>query len=83
MEVCKLPKSNTPHKTIIRKLLINKQLIQALRNMKKKELYTAPQTESIALMKEAVMQNASPGLWDNSLPNGTNWGGGNTDYGLE
>ena len=51
--------------------------------MNKKELYIAPQTESIALMKEAVMQNASPGLWDNSLPNGTNWGGGNTDYGME
>ena len=54
-----MPKSNTPHKTIIHKLLINKQLIQALRNMKKKELYIAPQTELVPLTAERGIIMAS------------------------
>ena len=60
MKVCKLPKSNTRHKTIIHKLLINKQLIQALKNMKKKELYTAPQTEQIILGSDQGILSGSP-----------------------
>ena len=59
MKVCKLPKSNTRHKTIIHKLLINKQLIQALKNMKKKELYIAPQTEFVPLTAERGIIMAS------------------------
>ena len=59
LEVCQLPKSNTRHKTIIHKLLINKQLIQALTNMKKKELYIAPQTELVPLTAERGIIMAS------------------------
>ena len=59
MKVCQLLKSNTRHQTIIHKLLINKQLIQALKNMKKKELYTAPQTELVPLTVERGIIMAS------------------------
>lgn len=67
MKVCKLPKSNTLHKTIIHKLLINKQLIQALKNMKKKELYIAPKMEQVELeLNDGILTVSGGGSINNA-----------------
>ena len=52
--------------------------------MKTKEIYNAPEMDSIILVKEAVLLNDSQqGSWDRSIKEGTTWGDSTTDYGME
>ncbi len=52
--------------------------------MKTKELYNAPEMEMLELGIETnVLTGSQDGLWDNSIKEGTTWGDGSTDYGME
>ena len=48
----------------------------------KLESYEAPITNVLELRFEGMVCT-SPGLWDDSIIPGTNWGGDSNDYGLE
>jgi len=51
-------------------------------NFSAQSSYVAPECKSISVLGEGVICSSGDGTWDNSIKDGSTWGG-DDDYGLE